>query len=82
MKRYSNLIILTVILIAFSALLYFVDYLIFRDAQHIFIYMMGDLAFLPLEVFLVIIVVERLMARREKQAILQKLNMVVGAFFS
>ena len=82
MRRYSNFIILTVILIAFSALLYFVDYLIFRDAQHIFIYMMGDLAFLPLEVFLVIIVVERLLARREKQAIMQKLNMVVGAFFS
>lgn len=82
MRRYSNFIILALILIAFSALLYFVDYLIFRDAQHIFIYMLSDLAFLPLEVFLVVIVIERVLAGREKQAIMQKLNMVVGAFFS
>jgi hypothetical protein len=44
--------------------------------------MVGDLAFLPLEVFLVVIVIERILTRREKQAMLQKLNMVVGAFFS
>jgi len=69
-------------LVAVSALLYFVHYLIFRDAHHIFIYMMSDLAFLPLEVFLVVIVIERVLASREKQAIMQKLNMVVGAFFS
>jgi len=82
MRRYSNLIILAVILIALSALLYYAHYLIFRDAHHIFIYMMSDLAFLPLEVFLVVIVIERVLASREKQAIMQKLNMVVGAFFS
>jgi hypothetical protein len=82
MRRYSNLIILAVILIGISALLYFVHYLIFRDVHHIFIYMVGDLAFLPLEVFLVVIVIERVLASREKQAIMQKLNMVVGAFFS
>ena len=82
MKRYANLIILAAILIATSALLYFVHYLIFHDAHHIFIYLVSDLAFLPLEVFLVVIVIERVLASREKQAILQKLNMVVGAFFS
>lgn len=67
---------------ALSVLLYFIHYLIFRDIHHIFIYMVGDLAFLPLEVFLVVVVIERIIARREKQAILQKLNMVIGAFFS
>jgi hypothetical protein len=44
--------------------------------------MVGDLAFIPLEVLLVVIVIERLLARRDKQAKLQKLNMVVGAFFT
>jgi hypothetical protein len=65
-----------------SGLAYLLHYYIFRDVHHIFIYMVGDLAFLPLEVFLVVIVIERIIARREKAAILQKLNMVVGAFFS
>jgi hypothetical protein len=44
--------------------------------------MLGDFAFLPLEVFLVVIVIERILSRREKQALQHKLNMVVGAFFS
>jgi hypothetical protein len=82
MRRYFNFIMLAVILIALSALVYFIHYAIFHDVHHIFIYLVGDLAFLPLEVFLVVIVIERVLARREKQAIMQKLNMVVGAFFS
>ncbi len=82
MRRYSTFIILAGIFMFLSGLVYFIHYLIFRDIHHIFIYMVGDLAFLPLEVFLVVIVIERIFARREKQAILQKLNMVIGAFFS
>ena len=83
MKRnYSFFIILASIFVALSGIAYFVHYLIFRDVHHIFIYMIGDLAFLPLEVFIVVLVIERILSRREKQAMLQKLNMVVGAFFS
>ena len=82
MRRYLTFIILACSLVALSALIYFVHYAIFHDVHHIFIYLVGDLAFLPLEVFLVVIVIERVLARREKQAIMQKLNMVVGAFFS
>jgi hypothetical protein len=59
-----------------------VHYLVFRDIHHIFIYMVGDLAFLPLEVLLVGIIIERILSRREKQEKLQKLNMVIGTFFS
>ncbi len=82
MRRYSTFILIALAFMAASALLYYVHYLIFRDIHHIFIYMVGDLAFVPLEVFLVVIVIERILARREKQALLHKLNMVVGAFFS
>jgi len=82
MKRYSNFIILAGIFMALSGLIYFVHFYIFRDIHHIFIYMVGDLAFLPLEVFLVVIVIERILTYREKRAKLQKLNMVVGAFLS
>ena len=81
-KRHSFIIILAAIFIILSVFIYGLHYLIFRDVHHIFIYMLGDLAFLPLEVFLVVIVIERILTRRETQAKLQKLNMVVGAFFS
>jgi hypothetical protein len=82
MRRYLTFILLACGLLALSGLIYFIDYWIFRDVHHIFLYLVGDLAFLPLEVFLVVVVIERILARREKQATMQKLNMVVGAFFS
>ena len=82
MRRHSYIIALASIFLGLSAVLYFAHYLIFRDAHHIFIYLLGDLAFLPLEVLLVVVVIERILARQERQAKLQKLNMVVGAFFS
>jgi len=81
-KRIPFVIYLAIAFVALSAIVYFIHYLIFRDIHHIFIYMVGDLAFLPLQVLLVVVIIERLLARREKQVRLEKLNMVVGAFFS
>lgn len=73
---------LGVSLIAASAILYFIHYLIFRDVRHIFIYMIGDIAFVPIEVLLVTLVIHRLLSEREKRGMLEKMNMVIGAFFS
>ena len=82
MKRYSTFLLVAAFFLAASALIYLIHFYIFRDVHHIFIYMVGDLAFLPIEVFLVVIVIERILTRREKRALMYKLNMVVGAFFS
>ncbi len=82
MKRYSYFITLAAIFFAISGLVYFIHYLIFRDLHHIFIFMGSDLGFVFLEVFLVVVVIERVLARRDKGAMFSKLNMVVGAFFS
>ena len=81
-RRFSFVIYLALAFLALSGIVYLVHYLIFRDVHHIFIYMVGDLAFLPLEVLLVVLIIERVLTHREKQAKLQKLNMVVGAFFT
>ncbi len=82
MKGYRVYIFTAALFLALSALFYGVHYLIFQDPHHIFIYLLGDFAFLPLEVFIVVIVIERILTRREKQAMLYKLNMAIGAFFS
>jgi len=65
-----------------SALSYTVHYFIFHDVHHIFLYMIGDFGFLFIDVLLVLLIIERLLAGREKKSILQKLNMVIGTFFS
>ena len=82
MKGYRLFVLAAASFVVVSALLYYIHYLIFHDSHHIFIFMLHDFAFLPLEVFLVVIVIERVLTRREKRAILYKLNMVIGAFFS
>ncbi|MDH7511702.1 MAG: hypothetical protein QHH14_02005 [Clostridiales bacterium] len=73
---------LTIILLTLSVLTYLVHYVIFRDSHHIFIYMIGDVAFLFIDVLLVILIIERLLSQREKRLLLNKLNMVIGMFFS
>jgi hypothetical protein len=82
LKRNSFIIILAAVFIAVSVVIYCIHYLVFQDTHHIFIYLVGDLAFLPLEVLLVSVIIERILNRREKLEKLQKLNMVIGTFFS
>ncbi len=82
-KKYLDWqILLGFALICLSVFFYVIHYLIFRDPHHIFIYLLGDLAFVFVQVLLVTLVLERFLYLREKQVLLQKLNMVIGAFFS
>jgi hypothetical protein len=72
----------SLLLIGASALTYAIHYLIFRDLHHIFLYLIGDIAFLFINVLLVILFIEQLLAQREKRVLLKKMNMVIGIFFS
>ena len=65
-----------------SVSIYTINYLVFRDARNIFFYFFIDLAFLPLNVLLVTLLLDSLLTQREKKSKLNKLNMVIGAFFS
>ena len=73
---------LAIALLVASTLLYAGHFLLFRDARHIFIYLIGDIAFLPVQVLLVTMVMNALLERRAKRDLLHKLNMVIGAFFA
>ena len=69
-------------LVVLSALGYTVHYLLFRDAHHMFMFLVGDIAFVFIEVLMVTMILHRLLEVREKRAKLKKLNMVIGSFFS
>jgi hypothetical protein len=73
---------LGIALVALSIVLYFIHFSIFQDPHHIGIYFLGDLAFVPIEVLLVTLVIHRLLDRQDKQRRMEKMNMVIGAFFS
>jgi hypothetical protein len=81
-KRFRWPFLLGASLLALSALFYYIHWLIFRDAHHIFIYLIGDIAFVFIEVLLVTLILHELLTLREKISLLEKLNMVIGTFFS
>ena len=78
LKKHFILIILAVL----STLLYLVDYFILGSARDIASSFLGNLAFLPVYVIFVTVMIEQIMRERERQAIMSKLNMVIGVFFS
>ena len=82
MKRLNWQVLLGASFLVLSALFYFLHYLIFRDSHHIFIYLFGDIAFVFVEVLLVTLIIHRVLEQREKRARLEKLYMVIGAFYS
>ncbi len=83
MKKFIDWqIIFGICLVILSAAVYFIHFLIFRDVHHIFIYLIGDIAFVFIEVLMVVLILERVLHYREKYALLNKLNMVIGAFYS
>ena len=82
MKNVNWQITLAVLLLMLSTVLYFIHFQIFGDAHHIFIYLLGDVAFVPIEVLLVTLIIHRLLDTREKKILLKKMNMVNGTFYS
>jgi len=82
MKRLSWQTTFGIGLVLLSAALYALHYALFRNAEHIFIFGLGELAFLPIEVLVVTLIIHGLLDSREKRGRLDKMNMVVGAFYS
>lgn len=73
---------LALLLTAASMAFYALQIALFHDRRSTFFYLLQDLAFVPMQVLLVTLFLNDLMARREKRQLLRKMNMVIGAFFS
>jgi len=82
MKYSTWYLTISITLIALSAIFYMVQIHIFHDEHETFFLMLQDLSFVPVNVLLVTLVLERLLKRREKQSLLNKMNMVIGVFFN
>lgn len=81
MKKSEQTIIQGTLLVIISIVLYSFHYIIFRDPHHIFIYLLGDIAFIPLEVFLVALVIEKYIEQKDRKHALDRLNTQVGVFY-
>jgi hypothetical protein len=82
MKQFRWYIFLSLILIVFSLLVYLIQIYIFNRPEDTLFYMLQDLSFVPIQVLLVTLIIDRLLQRKEKQTLIKKLNMVIGVFFN
>ncbi len=82
MKLKHEKMIMAILLVCMSVVLYFVHFAVFKDQHHIFIYLLGDIAFLPVEIVFVSLIFEKIIEDKEKKSTLRKLNMLIGVFFS
>jgi len=81
MKKYSAVIVM-ILLLALSSIIYFVQLAQFHSPRDTLFYLMQDLAFLPVQIALVTIVIGKIIGTREKRERLNRTNMMVNAFFS
>jgi len=74
--------VIVILMLVASATLYALDYFIFGQVREIGFGLLGNLAFLPIYVLFVTLMIERVLKERDKEALRQKMNMVIGVFFS
>lgn len=73
---------LFILFFSLAGMLYSVHYFYFDKLSYILDSLLLQLAFLPIYVFFATVVFDQLLNLREKNNMLKKLNMVIGAFFS
>ena len=85
MRQQRSELLLVLGLLGLGAALYALRWTMFPGAplhNEMWRFFVGDVAFLFLQIAVVTLIIDRMLRDREKQAMLRKLNMVIGAFFS
>ncbi len=82
MKKKISGFVLVLGLVMLSTLIYTVQIMVFHAPRDTVFYIFQDIAFLPLQIAIVTVVLGSYLKRREKIERLKKINMVINAFFN
>ena len=74
--KFSILMVILIIIIYGS------NYLVLQDAHHIISYVWTHLGFIPVDILIVAFILEGIIEKKEKEAMLEKLDMLMSTFFS
>lgn len=75
-------LIMALSLVLSSVLVFSIQFILFHDTSTTLFYLLQDMAFAPLQVLIVTLILERILSLREKREMIRKLNVVISAFFS
>ncbi len=81
-KKHKTVILLSAGLIAAAAIIYVIQLLVFNKPQDTEFYLLQDLAFLPLSVLFVTLILGQYLNAKEKRVRMEKIHIVVSEFFS
>ena len=81
-KRMSWKVKFSIIMILLIIIIYGSNYLVLGDAEHIISYVWTHLGFIPVDILLVAFLLDEIIERKEKEAMLEKLDMLMSTFFS
>ncbi|HEY1405761.1 MAG TPA: hypothetical protein VF857_04050 [Spirochaetota bacterium] len=74
-------IVFALLLVIASAGLFLAQFYSFHRPSDTFFYLMQDLAFLPLQLLLVVLIADRYIKKKDRESQIGKINMVIGVFF-
>ena len=74
--KFSILMVILIIVIYGS------NYLVLGDAEHIISYVWTHLGFIPVDILVVAFLLDEIIERKEKEAMIEKLDMLMSTFFS
>ena len=81
-KRLSWKVKFSILMIILIIIIYGSNYLVLGDAEHIISYIWTHLGFIPVDILLVAFILDEIIEKKEKEAILEKLDMLMSTFFS
>lgn len=82
MKILSWEVKIGIILILISIIIYSIKFAILGDPHESYIFIINALGFIPIEVLVVTLIIHRLLIMQSNKEKMEKLNMVIGTFFS
>ncbi len=81
-KRLSWKAKFSIVMVLLIIIIYGSNYLVLGDAEHIISYIWTHLGFIPVDILIVAFLLDEIIERKEKEAMLEKLDMLMSTFFS
>lgn len=81
-KRLSWKVKFSIVMVLLIIIIYGSNYLVLGDAEHIISYIWTHLGFIPVDILIVAFLLDEIIEKKEKEAMLEKLDMLMSTFFS
>ena len=72
----------SIIMVILIIIIYGSNYLVLGDPEHIISYIWTHLGFIPVDILVVAFILDEIIEKKEKEAMLEKLDMLMSTFFS